>query len=85
MLLQKYGADKLSAIDPAHYRNLADEAFCLGATLEDLKVAVDVITSKEKADQLPAIFEHHYATSLEDLKPEYYPGLLRDIRRLADE
>jgi hypothetical protein len=85
LLLQKYGADKLSAIDPAHYRNLADEAFCLGATLEDLKVAVDVITSKEKADQLPAIFEHHYATSLEDLKPEYYPGLLRDIRRLADE
>ncbi len=85
LLLQKYGADKLSAIDPSHYRNLADEAFCLGATLEDLKAAVDVITSKEKADQLPTIFEHHYATSLEDLKPEYYPGFLRDIRRLADE
>ena len=85
MLLQKYGADKLSAIDPAHYRNLADEAFCLGATLEDLTAAVDAITTKDKADQLPAIFEHHYATGLGDLKPEYYPGFLRDIRRLADE
>jgi hypothetical protein len=53
--------------------------------LEDLKAAVNAITSKDKADQLPAIFEHHYATSLEDLKPEYYPGFLRDIRRLADE
>ena len=85
LLLQKYGADKLSAIDPSHYKNLADEAICLVATLEDLKAAVDAITSKDKADQLPAIFEHNYATSLEDLKPEYYPGFLRDIRRLADE
>jgi hypothetical protein len=53
--------------------------------LEDLKAAVDAITSKHKADQLPAIYEHHYATCLENLKPEYYPGFLRDIRRLADE
>jgi hypothetical protein len=85
LLLQKYGADKLSAIDPSCYRNLADEAECLGATLEDLQAAVEEKTGKGLADLLPDLFDHHYATSLEDLKPSYYPGFLRDLRRLGNE
>lgn len=85
LLLQKYGEDKLSAIDPSHYRNLADEAVCLGASLEDLQSAIDVKVGQGLEERLPAVFDHHFATSLEDLKPEYYPGFLRDIRRLCNE
>lgn len=85
MLLSKYGADKLSAIKAANYRDLADEAKCLGATLEDLQEAVAEKTKEGFGAQLPDLFEHHYASSLEDLKPSNYPGFLRDIRRLGDE
>ena len=85
MLLGKYGAEKLSAIEAANYKDLADEAKCLGATLEDLQAAVEEKTSKGFGELLPALFEHHYATSLEDLKPSNYPGFLRDIRRMTDE
>ncbi len=49
LLLQKYGADKLSAIDVK-----------VGQGLEE---------------RIPAVLDHHFATSLEDLKPEYLPGL----------
>jgi hypothetical protein len=85
LLLEKYGADRLSAIDPSHYRNLADEAHCLGATLDDLKAAIDGKAKEGMSDRFAGVFEHHYATSLEDLDPTYYPGFLRDIRRLGDE
>jgi transposase len=85
LLLEKYGADKLSAIDPSHYKNLVDEAECLGATLEDLKAAVDEKTKEGLSEWIPEVFKHHYATSLEDLNPSYYPSFLRDIRRLRNE
>lgn len=85
MLLSKYGADKLSAIEEANYRDLADDAQCLGATLDDLKAAVEEKSKKGLGDQITAVYEHHYASSLEDLKPSNYPGFLRDIRRLGDE
>lgn len=84
-LLEKYGADKLSAIDPSHYRNLANEAECLGATLEDLKAAIEEKTKDGLADLIPGILEHHFASSLDDLKPSNYPGFLRDIRSLGHE
>ena len=85
LLLEKYGADKLSAIDPSHYKNLVDEAECLGATLEDLKTAVEEKTKEGLADRFAGVFEHHYATSLEDLNPSYYAGFLRDMRSLGHE
>ena len=85
LLLQKYGADKLSAIDPSLYNKLADEASCLGATLEEIKAAISGLSDTNKSEGLPLIFEHHYATNLQDLKASYYSSFLRDIKRLADE
>lgn len=33
-------------------------------------------------DDIPAVLEHHYATSLDDLKPEYYASFMRDLEGL---
>ena len=83
-LLEKYGAPKLSEIDPSHYRNLLDEALCLGATMADIEQAMTEKKRKGLEDSFEAIFAHHGATCLDDLKKEYYPSFLRDIRRLGD-
>ena len=85
LLLEKYGADKLSAINPTHYKNLVDEATCLGATLADIKVALEDKTQEGLKEKFPAVFNHHFATTLEDLKPAAYPSFLRDIRGLSHE
>ncbi len=82
-LLEKYGAPKLSEIDPSQYQNLMDEALCLGAARQDLEAALCEKEKEGLGELFGAVFEHHYATSLEDLKEEYYPSFLRDIRRLA--
>lgn len=81
-LLEKYGAPKLSEIDPSRYQNLMDEALCLGATRQDLESALTEKREEGLGDLFDAVFGHHYATTLEDLKEEYYPSFLRDIRRL---
>ena len=81
-LLEKYGAPKLSEIDPARYQNLMDEVLCLGATRQDLEAALAEKREEGLGDLFDAVFGHHYATTLEDLKEEYYPSFLRDIRRL---
>lgn len=82
-LLIKYGANKLSQIKPVNYQNLVDEASCFGATIEMIKEELD--KKKAFSNQFKAVYEHHSATSLDDLKEEYYPGFLRDIRRLGNE
>ena len=83
-LLEKYGAPKLSEIDPKWYRDLLDEALCLGATMADIEQAM----TEKKRDGLEyaftAVFAHHGATCLDDLKEENYPSFLRDIRRLGN-
>lgn len=84
-LLEKYGAPKLSEIDPTQYRNLMDEALCLGATRQDIEAALAEKREEGLGDLFDAVFGHHYATTLEDLKEEYYPSFLRDIRRLGRE
>lgn len=84
-LLEKYGAPRLSEIDPARYQNLMDEALCLGASRQDLEAALDGKEKEGLGDLFGAVFAHHFATSLEDLKEEYYPSFLRDIRRLSRE
>jgi len=81
-LLEKYGAPKLSEIDPSRYQNLMDEALCLGATRQDLESALTEKREEGLEGMFDAVFGHHYATTLEDLKEEYYPSFLRDIRRL---
>ena len=83
-LLEKYGAPKLSEIDPSHYRNLLDEALCLGATRDDIEQALLEKEKQGEGDSFGAIFSHHGATGIEDLKEEYYPSFLRDIRRLGN-
>ncbi|MDD3860940.1 MAG: hypothetical protein PHW83_12135 [Bacteroidales bacterium] len=83
-LLQKYGAPRLSEVDPVHYRDLLDEALCLGASKADIEAAMAEKEREGFKDTFVAVFEHHGATCLEDLKAEYYPSFLRDIRRLGN-
>jgi hypothetical protein len=83
-LLEKYGAPKLSEIDPSHYRDLLDEALCLGATMADIEQAMTEKKWKGLEYAFTAVFAHHGATCLDDLKEEYYPSFLRDIRRLGN-
>ncbi len=82
-LLEKYGAPKLSEIDPGNYRDLAEEALCLGATRLDLEKAMVGKMKEGLDDKFHAVFEHHDATGLEDLREECYPSFLCDIRRLT--
>jgi hypothetical protein len=82
-LLEKYGAPRLSEIDAAQYQNLMDEALCLGATRQDIETALTEKREEGLEDLFDALYGHHYAASLEDLKEEYYPSFLRDIRRLS--
>jgi len=84
-LLEKYGAPKLSEIDPAQYQNLMDEALCLGASRQDLEAALCEKEKEGLGSLFGDVFGHHYATNLEDLKEEYYPSFLRDVRRLGRE
>ena len=83
-LLEKYGAPKLSEIDPKRYRDLLDEALCLGATMADIEQAMTEKKREGLEDTLAPIFEHHGSTCLEDLKEAYYPSFLRDVRRLGN-
>lgn len=83
-LLQKYGAPRLSEVDPVHYRELLDEALCLGATREDIEQALAEKERQGLGNSFAAVFEHHGATCLEDLKVEYYSSFLRDVRRLGN-
>lgn len=83
-LLEKYGASKLSEIDPVQYRDLLDEALCLGATMADIERAMAENEREGLEDTFAAVFAHHGATCLDDLKEEYYPSFLRDIRRLGN-
>ena len=82
-LLEKYGAPKLSEIDPASYRDLAEEAVCLGETKDTLEAAIVEKMKEGLDDKFQAVFAHYHATNLDDLKEECYPSFLCDIRRLT--
>jgi CTP synthase (UTP-ammonia lyase) len=81
-LLIKYGADKLSEIDPKNYVALVNEAQYLGTSLDAIKASLEKLKSQNCENQIKEVFAHHYATSLEDLKPEYYSSFIRDIEEL---
>ncbi len=83
-LLEKYGAPKLSEIDPSRYQDLMDEALCLGATRGDIEMAMVEKEREGLGDDFAAVFDHHGSTGLGDLKEEYYPSFLRDVRRLGN-
>ncbi len=85
VLLEKYGADKLSAINPTNYQSLVNDAECLGATIDDIKSAIGERTNAGFSEYIPDIFKHHLASNLEDLSPDNYAGFLRDIRSLGHE
>ena len=82
-LLVKYGAEKLSEINPTNYQILMDEAASFGATIEIIKA--ELKKKQEFSDQFKALYEYHFATSLADLKKEYYSSFLRDLRSLGNE
>lgn len=81
MLLQLHGAQKLSEIAPGKFGMLARQ----GEKLETLDVIAATL-EKQKAngfeDAFPALFEHHYATGLADLDPNYYESFLSDAEEL---
>lgn len=51
---------------------------------EEVAVMVETVKKSGNGGVLPGLFEHHYATSLEDLKQEYYPSFMRDAEVYAD-
>ena len=81
MLLQLHGAQKLSEIAPGKFGMLARQ----GEKLETLDVIAATL-EKQKAngfeDAFPALFDHHYATGLADLDPNYYESFLSDAEEL---
>jgi len=84
-LLIKYGAEKLSEINPINYQILIDEALSLGATIEIIKTEFEKKANEGFSDKFPELFDAHYASSIEDLKKEYYSSFLRDLRGLGNE
>ncbi|MCK9482309.1 MAG: hypothetical protein M0R38_11180 [Bacteroidia bacterium] len=81
-LLNKYEADKLSEIDPKNYAALVNEAQYLGTSIDDIEASLEKLKSQNCESQIKEVFTHHYATNLEDLKPEYYSSFIRDIEEL---
>lgn len=84
-LIEKYGEGKLSQVKAENYESLLFEAqfFCREPfTKEEVQSRIDELNNEGFSDQLAQLFEHHYATSLEDLKAEYYSSFMRDAWRL---
>lgn len=80
-LVGKYGNGKLSGVDPERYSELADEARirCKQSfTKEDIVARIEELMTEGHADELPGLFEHHYATSIDDLNSNYYSSFMRD-------
>jgi len=83
-ILLKYGTDRLSALDKTHYEAVIEEARCLGATREDIELAIAQKLDEGLEQEIQKVFDHHNLTSLRNLKEEHYPVFLRDIRRLSN-
>jgi hypothetical protein len=81
MLLDLHGAKKLSEVKEEDYDLLlrqAQKAELFGQISEGLKQQ----EANGFGSILPALFDHHYAKELADLKPEYYESFLRDLKEL---
>jgi len=86
MLLAKHGATKLSEIKEEDYSSLVTDAeeYCRKISADEINSVVEAIKAGPNAGQLNALFEHQFATSMEDLKEEHYASFLWDARRLIN-
>ena len=82
----KYSKDgTLTGVSKDNYTHLLREVKwnCRGPI--ERKEVEDFISGLVKdgyKDDIPAVLEHHCATSLDDLKPEYYASFMRDLEGL---
>lgn len=84
-LVRKYGSGKLSGVNPANYADLLLEAQfrCREPfTREEVAARVEELKAEGHSDSLASLFEYHNATSIEDLREEYYASFMRDAWRI---
>ncbi len=84
-LVEKYGNGKLSAVKSENYPALLCEAkyTCRAPlTKEEVTARVEELKAEGYSDKLSALFEHHNATSVDDLKSEYYSSFMRDAEEI---
>ncbi len=76
---------KLSKVKPENYSDLILEMefFCRPKfTREEVSGRIEELKAEGYEDILPDLLDHHFATSIDDLKEEYYPSFMRDAWRL---
>ncbi len=84
-LVEKYGNGKLSAVKSENYPALLCEAkyTCRAPlTKDEVTARVEELKAEGYSDKLSALFEHHNATSVDDLKSEYYSSFMRDAEEI---
>ena len=84
-LVKKYGAGKLSEVKEENYADLVFEAqfVCRPPfTREEITQRIEELKSEGYSKELPGLLDHHYATSAEDLKEDYFASFMRDAWRL---
>lgn len=90
-LLKKYGTDRLSKVSPSDYSALMQDARALGTpalksaaiTRDDIRRIIEDLKYR-KYKKLSGLLDHHYATSAEDLKEEYFESFMRDAQVALD-
>ena len=76
---------KLSKVKQENYADLVLEAqfVCRPPfTREEVAKRIEELKTEGYSDELPGLLDHHYATSAEDLKEEYFASFMRDAWRL---
>ena len=84
-LVQKYGSGKLSAVKSENYKAMLTEAkyTCrTPLTKDEVSARIEELKAEGYSESLPALFEHHNATSLDDLKSDYYASFMRDAEEI---
>ena len=84
-LVKKYGDGKLSGVKEENYADLVHEAQSICKphfTREEIAQRIEELKSEGYSNDLPGLLDHHYATSAEDLKEEYFASFMRDAWRL---
>ena len=84
-LVGKYGDGKLSGVKEEDYADLVHEAQSICKphfTREEIAQRIEELKSEGYSNELPGLLDHHYATSAEDLREEYFASFMRDAWRL---
>jgi hypothetical protein len=84
-LIEKYGKGKLSQVEAQNYPDLLFEAqfSCREPfTKDEVNSRIAELKDAGFSDDIANLLEHHFATSLEDLKSDYYASFMRDAWRL---